>query len=351
MTNPDPHPLRIGFLGAGLIATYHSKSLRRSGAEGVHDVVRAGVFDPDVSRAQAFAAASGHTVCASEDEVLDSCDAIYICTWTSEHPRQVAKAVERGLAIFCEKPLAVTTELAATMATSVAAAGVTNQVGLILRRSAAYNWARHLIDDPIAGRVMTVVFRDDQFIPIQGHYESTWRSDKALVGAGTLLEHSIHDVDMLRFLVGDVARVSANTANFHGHDGIEDVANATLVFHGGAIGTLTSVWHDNLARPSLRRVEIFCERRYIVIEGDDWFGPVHWTDADGTTGSLGGDEIVAAVEPLLDGSMNPDGEFVRAVVERRAAHPDFATALRAHRIVDAMYRSAASNGTTVSVEP
>jgi predicted dehydrogenase len=276
---------------------------------------------------------------------------VYICTWTSEHPRQVAKAVERGLAIFCEKPLAITTELAATMTASVAAAGLTNQVGLVLRRSAAYNWARHLIADPAAGRVMTVVFRDDQFIPIQGHYESTWRSDRALVGAGTLLEHSIHDVDMLRFLVGEVVRVSANTANFHGHDGIEDVANATLVFADGAIGTLTSVWHDNLARPSLRRVEVFCERRYIVIEGDDWVGPVHWTDTDGASGSLEGDEIVAAVEPLVDGSLNPDGEFVRAATQGLPAHPDFATALQAHRIVDALYRSAAKEGAPVAVEP
>jgi predicted dehydrogenase len=341
--------LRIGFLGAGLIATYHSKSLRRSGAEGPCGVVRAGVYDPDLGRAEAFAAASGHTVCASEDEVLDTCDAVYVCTWTSEHPRQVAKAVDRRLAVFCEKPLAIATSLAEQMTASVLAAGTTNQVGLILRRSAAYNWARHLIRDPAAGRVMTVVFRDDQFIPVQGHYASTWRSDRRLVGSGTLLEHSIHDVDMLRFLVDDVVRVSANTANFHGHDGIEDVANATLVFAGGAIGTLTSVWHDNLARPSLRRVEVFCERRYIVIEGDDWFGPVHWTDADGTSGSLGGDEIVAAAEPLLDGTMNPDGEFVRAVAEGRAAHPDFATALEAHRIVDAMYRSAEREGAMVAV--
>jgi predicted dehydrogenase len=193
------------------------------------------------------------------------------------------------------------------------------------------------------------VFRDDQFIPIQGHYQSTWRSDRALVGAGTLLEHSIHDVDMLRFLVGDVARVSANTANFHGHDGIEDVANATLVFASGAIGTLTSVWHDNLARPSLRRVEVFCERRYIVIEGDDWFGPVHWTDSDGTGGSLEGDAIVGAVTPLMEGTSNADGEFVRAVAQRVAAHPDFATAVKAHHIVDAMYRSAALEGAMVPV--
>ena len=342
--------LRVGFLGAGLIATYHSKSLRRSGVEASHSVVRAGVHDVVAERARAFAAASGHTVCASEAEVLDSCDAVYICTWTSEHPRQVAAAAERGLAIFCEKPLATDLATAIQMTDVVRRASVVNQVGLVLRRSAAYHWAKHLIDDPAAGRVMSVVFRDDQFIPIQGHYDSTWRADRRLVGAGTLLEHSIHDVDMLRFLVGDIASVSAGTANFHGHDGIEDVATALVMFAGGALGSLTSVWHDNLARPSLRRVEVFCERRYIVIDGDDWFGPVHWTDSDGTGGSLEGDAIVTAVEAIIDGSTNPDGEFVRSIVERRAAHPDFATALEAHRVVDAMYRSAAAGGTSVRLD-
>ena len=149
------------------------------------------------------------------------------------------------------------------------------------------------------------------------------------------------------FASGDIARVSAHTANFHGHDGIEDVANATIAFTNGASGTLTSVWHDNLARPSLRRVEVFCERRHIVIEGDDWFGPVSWTDADGTAGSLEGDAIVEAVTPLIDGTMNPDGEFVRAVVDGRPATPDLATALEAHRVVDAIYRSAADDGAAV----
>ena len=338
-------PVRIGFLGAGLIATYHSKSLKRSGAA----VTRAGVFDPDGARATAFAAASGHTVCADEDEVIHGCDAVYICTWTNEHPRLLAKAVAAGRHVFCEKPLAFTTEEALAMAQAASAAGVTHQVGLVLRRSPAYLWAKHLIDEPAAGRVMTVVFRDDQFIPIQGHYSSTWRADKELVGAGTLLEHSIHDVDMLRYLVGDVRRLSAHTVNFHGHDGIEDVAIASLRFAGGATGTLTSVWHDNLARPSLRRVEVFCERRHIVIEGDDWFGPVSWTDADGATGSLADAALAEAVAPMRDGSDNPDGEFVRAILHGGAATPDLFTAVHAHRIVDAMYASATADGDAVDV--
>src|SRR3954468_13439036 len=146
--------MRVGFLGAGLIATYHSKSLRRSGAEAEVGVVRAGVFDPDTERAQQFAAASGHTVCATEDDVLDGCDAVYVCTWTSEHPRQVAKAAERGLHVFCEKPLAVSVAAAEEMAGAGAASGVTNQVGLVMRRSPAYVYARHLATEPAAGRIM-----------------------------------------------------------------------------------------------------------------------------------------------------------------------------------------------------
>ena len=337
--------LRLGFLGAGLIATYHSKMLHRAGAP----IVRAGVYDPDPARAEAFASASGHQVCATEEEVLDGCDAVYLCTWTSEHRRLVEAAVARGLAVFCEKPLATNLADALAMTATVDKAGITDMVGLVLRRAPAFVWMRHLVQDPAAGRVMSVVFRDDQFIPIQGHYASTWRADRSLVGAGTLLEHSIHDVDMLRYLVGEVRRVSAHTENHHGYDGIEDVATASLRFTGGATGTLTSVWHDNLARPSLRRVEVFCERRHIVIEGDDWFGPVSWTDADGTTGSLADDALATAVAPMRDGSDNPDGEFVRAILEGRAATPDLFTAVRAHQIVDAMYASASADGDTVDV--
>ena len=338
--------LRIGFLGAGLIATYHSKSLRRCSSV----IERVGVFDTDQERAAQFAAASGHTLMASEDDVLDSCDAVYVCTWTSEHQRQVDKAAARGLAIFCEKPLAFDVDTARQMAERVSRAGVTNQVGLVLRHSPAYLWARHLIDEPAAGRVMSVVCRDDQFIPIQGQYGSTWRSDHRLAGSGTLMEHSIHDVDMFRFLAGDVARVSAYSANYHAHDGIEDVATATVRFTNGALGTLASIWHDNLARPSLRRVEIFCERRDVTIEGDDWYGPVSWSNTDGDSHSLGGEDLVAAVAPMRDVSDNPDECFVRAALAQAPATPDFADAVHAHAIIAAMYESAAQDGAPVEID-
>lgn len=336
--------VRVGFLGAGLIATFHSKMLKGSG----EDVAWAGVYDPDPDRAAAFATASGATACATEDEVLDGCDAVYVCTWTAEHPRLVSKAVQRGLPVFCEKPLAVDLPTAEAMVAEVEASGLTNMCGLVLRRSPAFNLAKALREDPEAGPTMAVVFRDDQYIPTQGQYASTWRADRDKAGAGTLIEHSIHDVDMLEHVVGPVAEVSARQANHHGHPGIEDVFSAQITFAGGALGTLTSVWHDVLSRPSLRRVEIFCGSRWIVIE-DDWFGPVTWQDPGGPAVTVSGPELLARCAERGIATPNPDGDFVAAVRDGTPAHPDLTVALRAHRIVDAAYRSAADGGRAIAV--
>ena len=123
---------------------------------------------------------------------------------------------------------------------------------------------------------------------------------------------------------------------------------ASLRFANGATGTLTSVWHDNLARPSLRRVEMFCERRHIVIEGDDWFGPVSWTDSDGTTGSIAGDALDRRCRPDARRQRQPRRR-VRARDRRRPRLPlpTCSPRSQAHRIVDAMYASAAADGAAV----
>src|SRR6478672_4458728 len=336
--------VRVGFLGAGLIATFHSKMLRVSG----EDVAWAGDWDPDERRREAFARASGAESCASEEAVLDDCDAVYICTWTGEHPRLVAAACDRGLPVFCEKPLAVDLPTAIEMASTVNRAGVANQVGLILRYSPAFNLVKSLVEDPSAGRVMSVVFRDDQFIPVQGHYGSTWRGERDKAGSGALLEHSIHDLDIIEYCLGSVASVTARSANFHGLDGIEDSVAATLAFDNGALGVLTSVWHDILERPSLRRVEIFCERLYVGLE-EDWSGPVWWTFAGEPDRALKGQDLEdeCRTRGVLLG--NADGAFIQAVAKGEAAWPTFDDALRAHALADAIYRSADSGGDAVAM--
>lgn len=339
--------VRIGFLGAGFIATYHGKSLRRSGA----DAVIAAVHDIDAERTAAFAKASGATPVASEQAVLDAVDAVYVCTWTSEHPRLVAAAVERGLPVFCEKPLATTLAGAQDMAARVAAAGVVNQVGLVLRSSPAFLELKHQIEDPRSGRVQAAVLRDDQFLPVQGMYSSTWRADPSKAGAGTLLEHSIHDVDALEWLLGPAVLVSARSSTFHHNPGIEDTVVVGMELEAGIQVSLTSVWHQLLERPSLRRLEVICEHAFFTIE-HDVVGPVTWM-RPGQQGALEGGELFSAVAERHEGhAPNQDRGFVEAVASGAPGpHPDMRTALRAHVVVDGIYRSAAAGGAPVDVTP
>ncbi|MSO86669.1 MAG: Gfo/Idh/MocA family oxidoreductase [Acidimicrobiia bacterium] len=338
--------VKVGFIGAGHIATYHGKSLRRSGA----DHVIAAVYDVDPSRARAFAQASGAEAMGSEAAVMAAVDALYVCTWTSEHPRVVMAAAARGLPLFCEKPLAITLDQARSAAAAVVEAGVINQVGLVLRSSPAFLELEHQLADPANGRVQAVVLRDDQYLPVQGMYGSSWRADQTKAGAGTLLEHSIHDVDALEWLIGPMRSVSARSSTFHGHPGIEDTMVGSMEFAGGAQGTLVSVWHQLLERPSLRRLEVICEHAFITLEHDA-HGPVTWIRSDGSSGSLEGQELLAAVSERSGGRVpNQDRGFVEAVATGAAGdHPDLLTAVRAHEVVDAMYRSAASGGNAVPV--
>jgi predicted dehydrogenase len=329
----------VGFLGTGFIATAHSKRLRRVSPELMQ---RGPCFDIDTERARAFAAASGHSAVASAEAVIEACDAVFVTTWTSAHKPLVEAVAAAGKAVFCEKPLATTAEDAQAMTDAVNRSGVIAQSGLILRHSPAWALAKQLVNDPASGRLMTVVFRDDQFIPTQGHYASTWRSEFDKVGGGTLLEHSVHDVDLIRWVGGEVTDVHCRLAHFHGLSGIEDVATLSMQLANGGHALLSSVWHDNLARPSQRHVEFICERRIITVSGDDYAGPVRWEDHDGTVTSLAGEGLAAEALPLLGGQMNSTLAFVESVAHGTPANPTFDDALAAQLLVHRAYRHATS---------
>jgi predicted dehydrogenase len=60
-------------------------------------------------------------------------------------------------------------------------------------------------------------------------------------------------------------------------------------------------------------------------------------------------ELLEKTAPLAIGDANPDGAFIKAAVDGTPGFPDFSIALEAHRIVEAMYRSARDNGNAVHV--
>jgi myo-inositol 2-dehydrogenase/D-chiro-inositol 1-dehydrogenase len=336
--------IRIGFFGAGLIAGFHARSLRASKA----DFEFAGVYDVSSERAAEFAGWTGATAVSSEESVLASCDAVYVCTWTSEHPRLVALAASHGKPVFCEKPLGVGLSAAQSMAAAVSSAGVANQVGLVLRSSPSLALLEHLLRDPESGRLLSITFHDDQILPVQGWYQSDWRGDPSLAGSGVLLEHSIHDIDVLERLGGPAASVAANSETVHGIAGIEDVMAATFRYAGGGVANLTTIWHDIPERLNDRRIEVTCSRFWAVLEGE-WIGPLSWQRPGVARETLQGEKLIARVDELGLTRPNADGDFVDAVASGRPASPDFADALRAHVVVDAAYRSAASGGSAVTI--
>ncbi len=343
--------LNVGFVGTGVIAWAHAIGLRAMIAAGVVEAEVVAVHDLDDGRAAGFAAATGAVAVPSAAAVLERCDAVWVCTPTAAHAAVVQAAAAAGRAVFCEKPLAPDLAGAEALAAVVADAGVPAQVGLVLRSTPVFRALRDVVASGELGAPITAVFRDDQYFPVQGIYGSTWRADAAVAGGGCLIEHSIHDLDILRFCLGEVTEVSARTAFFSGYPGVEDLATVSLQFATGASAELVSVWHDILSRPSTRRVEVFGRRAMAWLE-DDHLGPLHVQTGEGVEVRacpvpewveglpLGHDEVGLVIRMYCQA----DREFLDDVAAGRAPGPGFAEAVVAHRLVDAAYRSAAAGG-------
>jgi predicted dehydrogenase len=351
--------LRIGFVGTGLIAWAHALGIKAMIDGGVLDASICAVADERERRARGFADTVGSAdtvVLAEPREVARHCDALWVCTPTGAHRAGVDEAVAAGTAVFCEKPLDRDLARARDLVDAVVASGVPSQSGLVLRSAPVFRGLRDLVEGGTLGEPMAVVFRDDQYFPIRGTYASQWRADVEQAGGGCLIEHSIHDVDIMRFCFGEVASVAARTANHAGHTGVEDLASVSLTFTSGLEAQLTSVWHDIMTRGSTRRIELFCREGMVWLD-DEFRGPLHVQTSGGSEVRacpsptwvdelpLADDEVGLAVRAYVEA----DRGFADAVLEARAPQPGLEVALEAHRLVDAAYRSAAAAGARVEV--
>ena len=354
--------LNVGLIGCGLRGRFHSRAIRAMIRLGLVDARYVAVCDEDESRARSFADIIDCPVVTTDPaEIIDSpdIDVVYITVPTAWHKDLVLRAAANGKHIFCEKPLAATLADVEDMVNAVDQAGVKTGVGLILRNSPILTVLKSLTEDSSLGRMMAIVFRDDQFFPIHGHYGSEWRKDRRVVGSGTLLEHSIHDADVLRWLGGDVERVRGSVRNFAGYEGVEDLAAVHLEFESGALAELVSVWHSVLGRPSTRRIEIFMEKGVFLVD-NDFLGPIQVQTHARIAETIPKEEVrreylrmAGLADPIFEDALKyalEDYFFLKAVAEGTEPHPGFRVALEAHRIVDAAYGSAADHGDAVVLQ-
>jgi predicted dehydrogenase len=342
---------RVGIVGCGFIASVHSLALQGLVGGELVDAAVTATYDADPERARRIAAPHDALVAADLEELLGHVDVVWVCTWSAAHLEIVRAAVERGCAVLCEKPLAP--DLRGCEEVAALLDRVPHQVGLVLRHAPVFGRVAAEVASGRYGRPLATTLRDDQYFPIQGMYRSDWRADVRRAGGGTLLEHSIHDLDVLRWILGDPVRISAVVANRFGHAGIDDVADVRLEYPDGALATLVSVWHRILRRPSTRRLEVFCEDALLWTD-DDLLGPLHVETTDATEERAGElpdwiDRLALAPELRIPVSQYavPAKSFLDSVASGTRPSPGADVALAAHRLADAAYRSAAAGGQPV----
>src|SRR4029079_15419494 len=98
--------IRIGLVGCGHIGTVRAVALQQLADAGLIDGRLTATFDDDPARAAKVARHHGGEPHATLESLLDAVDVFWVCTWTAAHLAAVVAASDRGLPIFCEKPLA-----------------------------------------------------------------------------------------------------------------------------------------------------------------------------------------------------------------------------------------------------
>ena len=222
-------PVRIAVAGAGVIGRTH---IRHALAE--PEVRLAAIIDPSPA-AKTLAGELGvpwHPGFA-DLVAVDKPDGVIFATPNQMHVENGLEAIAAGVPVLVEKPLADDVASAAKLVAAADAAGVALLVGHHRRHNPMVAKAKEIIASGRLGRIIAVhgffwLMKPDDY------FEPAWRRAK---GAGPVLTNLIHDVDLLRHLVGDVESVQAFSSNIVRGHAVEETAVVLLRFVSGALGT------------------------------------------------------------------------------------------------------------------
>jgi len=313
--------LRFAVVGAGRIGALHAAHLAGSvpGAE------LAAVVDTNLETAERAAVRGAYATDDLGRVLADGrIEALLIASPTPLHAAQISAAARAGKAIFSEKPIAL--EVAETRAAlaAVEAARVPFQIGFQRRYDTGFARARALIEAGAVGRIE--MFRALACDPEPASL------DYLRTSGGLYKDMTIHDIDIARFLCGEVAEVSALGASLVdpriGELGDADTSVLTLRFHSGAIGVIQNsrraVYGYDI------RTEVYGARGKIVVESER-ATPVWTYGKDGVSG----DYYHWFIDRFRDAYRLEVQAFVEAVRAGRTPTPGPVDALEALRVAEA----------------
>jgi predicted dehydrogenase len=226
---------RIGLVGAGAIMRLsHAPTIKASDCAEL-----VAVFDTDLKRAEAITADFGGKAFDNLEAMLDmpDLDAVIVATPNRFHEEGVVAAAKRGKHVLCEKPLAVDAAGARRMVKACDEARVILQVGFNQRFWAQVEIAKQLVDAGFIGKVhqiRSIYSEKSTAYPATTRY----RYDLAQSGGATIIDLTIHRIDLARHLVGDFSGVFAELVHSELPEVVDDNVFMLTRFAGGARGCL-----------------------------------------------------------------------------------------------------------------
>lgn len=247
--------MRLALIGAGRIGRIHG---RFAGAQPEVDELI--VYDVDGARAREQAQVMGGVVAETVDAALGASDAVIVAASTHVHASLVRAAIDRGLPVFCEKPLASSLAETIDLVRHIEAIGALVQVGFQRRFDPGYVAARRSVSSGDLGSVYLVrLIAHDQHPP---------PDDYIPVSGGIFRDSSIHDFDSLRWVTGvEVEEVyaagSVRGFPIFAEHGDVDTAAAILRLTDGTLGVLSQTRHNPLGYDV--RMEIVGSRDCVAV--------------------------------------------------------------------------------------
>lgn len=227
--------VRIGVIGTGFAGATHARA-----AVGLDGARLTAIAAATVAEAEPLATELGARVapdavalCASEDV-----DLVVVASPTHLHAEHVIAAAAAGKQVFCEKPIARTRADAEAMIAACDRAGVALAVGHVVRHFPEYRQAKALLDAGALGRpALLTLTRGTLAVGAT----RAWYRDPAKSG-GVVLDLMLHDLDTIRWWLGEPARVFARCV---AAAGAPDYALATVRYADGPIVQLEASWAEH----------------------------------------------------------------------------------------------------------
>ena len=214
---------RLGFVGVGFIGRKRMDAIVEAGAGEV-----AAIADPALPDAY-----------DSLDELLElDLDGIVIATPSALHAEQATAALERGLAVFCQKPLATTAAETAQVVEAARAADA------LLAVDFSYRWVTGMrrASELVRAREIGEVFAADLVFHNAYGPQGEWWYDPVLSGGGCVLDLGVHLVDMALWTL-EFPEVLDVTSHVWGAGLVEEYAHAHLELETGASVRVACSWN------------------------------------------------------------------------------------------------------------